>query len=45
MTARVPIVDDLLRNLKLLEARQAEYFEVLNRDERRRRRHGTWRDD
>jgi hypothetical protein len=29
MNARLPVVDDLLRNLKLLEARLAEYFEVL----------------
>jgi len=30
MTARVLVVDDILANVKLLEARlQAEYFEVL----------------
>jgi len=30
MTARILVVDDILANVKLLEARlQAEYFEVL----------------
>ena len=35
MTARILVVDDILANVKLLEARlTAEYFEVLTRDER-----------
>ena len=37
MTARVLVVDDVPANVKLLEARlSAEYFDVVDRDERRR---------
>ena len=36
MTARVLVVDDILANVRLLEAKlTAEYFEVVDRDERR----------
>ena len=35
MTARILVVDDIVANIKLLEARlAAEYFEVVTRDER-----------